>query len=176
LNAERATHESWSNLKPMPAQHAQLSLQRAFTEHEYAQIRLGFIPEHMEDKWFIFTEDDTLYIHRSWTGHCIYQLTLSQEGTNYVVSEALVNRDESQYSGSDDLYDEKLLIFLIDYLLLNKSGPLPMPGNVLAGIATELHHSHVLGAGQRAEAGPIHVTIRGTLGWIWRWLVWLVKR
>ena len=176
LQAERATRQSWPNLKPLLAQRAQLSLHRAFTEQEYERIRLGFIPERMEDKWFMFTEDDTLYIHRSWTGHCIYQLKLTQEDTNYVVSEALVNRDESQYAGGDDSYDEKLLMFLIDYLLLGKSGPLPMPANLPAGIATELHHHHVLGAGQRADVGTIHLTIRGTLGWLWRWLTWLVKR
>lgn len=26
----------------------------------------------MEDKWFWYMEGDTLYIHRSWTGFCIY--------------------------------------------------------------------------------------------------------
>ena len=155
---------------------AQLSLHRAFTEQEYERIRLDFIPESMEDKWFMFTEDDTLYIHRSWTGHCIYQLTLIQKDTNYVVSEALVNRDKSQYAGGDDHYDEKLLMFLVDHLLLIKSGPMPLPANLLAGIATELHHHHILGAGQRSDVGPIHLTIRGTLGWLCRWLIWLVKR
>ncbi len=176
LQPERATRQSWRNIKPLPAQRSQLSLPRAFTEQEYERILLGFIPERMEDKWFIFTEEDTLYIHRSWTGYCIYQLTLTREGTNYVVREALVNRDEGQYAGGYDSHDEKLLMFLIDFLLLGKIGPLPMPSNVLAGIATELHHHHILGAGQKAEAGPIHLTIRGTLGWLGRWLIWLVKR
>ena len=176
LKAERARRQSWPNLKPLPAQHSQLSLQRVFTEQEYGQIRLGFIPESMEDKWFMFTEDDTLYIHRSWTGICIYQLALMKEGTNYLVCQALVNRDESQYSGGDDSYDEKLLMFLIDHLLLKQSSQLPIPASVPAGIATELHYHHVVGAGQRAERGPIHLTIRGTLGWLWRWLIWLIKR
>jgi hypothetical protein len=178
LKAERATRQSWHNLKPLPAQRSQLSLQRAFTEQEYERIHVGFIPERMEDKWFIFTEDDTLYIHRSWTGYCIYQLTLIKQDTSYILSEALVNRDESQYSGGDDPYDAKLLMFLIDHLLLNKSGPLPLPANLHAGIVTELHHHHLLGAGQRAEAeaGPIRLTIRGMPGWLWRWLIWLIKR
>jgi hypothetical protein len=175
LNAERATRQSWTN-KPLPAKHSRLSLQRTFTEQEYERISLGFIPERMEDKWFMFTEEDTLYVHRSWTGNCIYQLALIKEGANYVISEAFVNRDESQYSGSDDLYDEKLLIFLIDHLLLQQKYPLPLPVSVPAGIATELHHHHVIGAGQRAETGPIHLTIRGMLGWLWRWLLWLIKR
>ena len=177
LQPERATRQSWPNLKPLPAQRAQLSIQRAFTKQEYERIRLGFIPERMEDKWLMFTEEDTLYIHRSWTGYCIYRLRLIKEATNYVVGEAFANRDESQYSGGDDSYDEKMAVFLIDHLLLNKRYPMPMPGNVLAGIATELHYSHVLGAGQRAEeSGPINLTIRGTLGWLWRWLGWLIKK
>ena len=176
LLAERATRQSWPNITPLPAQRWQLSLQRAFTEQEYERIRLGFIPEAMEDKWFIFTEEDTLYVHRSWTGHCIYQLTLIKEDTDYLVGAALVNRDESQYSGGDDSYDEKLLMFLIDHLLLNKSSPLPLPTNLSAGIATELQHHHILGAGQRAERGPIHLTIRGMLSWLGRWLIWLIKR
>jgi hypothetical protein len=176
LQRERATRQSWPSLKPLPAKRSRLSLQRAYTEQEYERIRLGFIPERMEDKWFIFAEHNTLYIHRSWTGYCIYQLTLIKEDTKYAVSEAFANRDETQYSGGENPYDEKLVMFLIDHLLLGKRSRLPMPFNVPAGIATELHHSHVLGAGQRAEAEPINLTIRGTLAWLWRWLLWLIKR
>ena len=35
------------------------------------QIRAGHIPEMMEDKWFIYWQDDRLFFHRSWTGYCI---------------------------------------------------------------------------------------------------------
>jgi hypothetical protein len=176
VQPESATRQSWPNIEPLPAQRAQLSIQRAFTEQEYERVLLGFVPEHMEDKWFMFVEEGTLYVHRSWTGHCIYQAKLSKQGSGYVVTEAFANRDESQYSGSNDSYDEKMLVFLIDHLLLNKKYPMPMPGNVHAGIATELHYSHVLGAGQRADPEPIHLTIRGVLGWLGRWLIWLIKR
>jgi hypothetical protein len=176
LQPERATRQSWPNITPLPAERSQLSLQRVFTEQEYERIRLGFIPEVMEDKWFMFTAADTLYVHRSWTGQCIYQVTFTKEGISYAISEAFANRDENQYSGSDDIYDGKLLIFLIDHLLLKESYPLPVPANLPAGIATELYHHQILGAGQRAEAVPIHLTMRGMLGWLWRWLTWLIKR
>lgn len=176
MQPERATRQSWPDAKPLPAQRAQLALQRAFTEQEYEQIRLGFIPEQMEDKWFMFVEDDTLYIHRSWTGFCIYQLALVKENSNYVVGEAFANRDPSQYSSAGDLYDEKMALFLIDFLLLQERKMMPLPANLPAGIATELHFHHVLGAGQRAEAQPIQLTMRGMLGWLGRWLIWLIKR
>ena len=176
LQPERATRHSWTDIKPLPAQRARLSLQRTFSAQEYDRICLGFIPERMEDKWFMFVEDDTLYIHRSWTGFCIYQLALIKEGTNYVAGEAFANRDVSQYSGTSDLYDEKMSLFLVDFLLLQERKMMPMPGNVPAGIATELHFHHVLGAGQHAEAKPIELTMRSTLGWLGRWLLWLIKR
>lgn len=176
IPAEKATRQSWTNLKPLPAQRSTLSVKRSFTRQEYERICLGFIPERMEDRWFIFVERDTLYVHRSWTGNCIYRLALIEDGTRYVAGEAIVNRDESQYAGGDDAYDEKLLMFLIDHLLLGERGPLPMPMAVPAGIATELHYHHVLGAGQRAEQAPVQVTVHGALGWLWRWLIWVVKR
>lgn len=42
------------------------------TTKEYARLSLGLIPEEMEDKWFIYLEDNKLYCHRSWTGLCAY--------------------------------------------------------------------------------------------------------
>lgn len=171
-----ATRQSWTHLQPLPAIRAALSLQREFSEQEFEQIRLGLVPERMEDRWFMFVEADTLYVHRSWTGHCIYQLRFIKEGTKYVAGEAFANRDKSQYSGSDDRYDEKLLLYLIDYLLLKKRSPSPMGMSVPAGVATELHYHHIIGAGSKAEAGPIHVTLGGALKWLGRWLLWLVRR
>jgi hypothetical protein len=173
---QRATRQSWPDIKPLPAQRAPLALQRTFTEQEYDQICLGFIPERMEDKWFIFVEDDTLYMHRSWTGFCIYQLALIKEGAQYIAGEVFANRDAGQYTGPGDVYDAKMVLYLIDFLLLQQRKMQPMPAGVPAGIAMELHHHHVIGAGQHAEAQPIQLTMRGMLGWLGRWLIWLVKR
>ena len=75
---EVATRQSWSNI-PLPEQRASLSFEREFTQEEYELIRHGLIPEAMEDKWFIFLEDDVLYFYRSWTGNCIYQLSLRRK-------------------------------------------------------------------------------------------------
>jgi hypothetical protein len=176
LQPERATRQSWPHPQPLPAQRSQLSLQRAFTEQEYERICLGFIPERMEDKWFMFVEDDTLYIHRSWTGFCIYQVRFIKADTHYIIEDVFANRDADQYDGPGDGYDTKMALYLIDFLLLNERMPLPMPANVPAGIETELYHHHVIGAGQRAEAQPIQLTMRGMLVWLGRWFIWLIKR
>ena len=171
-----ATRQSWSNLKPLPAQYALLVLTREFTEQEYMRICRGFIPRGMEDKWFVYSEEDTLYIHRSWTGYCIYQLGFIQQDTGYVIGEAFVNRDPSQCSEVDDGYDEKLLLFLIENLLLGGQAPFPLAPHVPAGIATDLHLLHVVGAGHREEEEPKEMSLLEIVTGLWRWILWLVKR
>jgi hypothetical protein len=165
--ANPATRQSWANA-PMPEKRSRLVLRREFTGGEYGAIRHGLIPEQMEDKWFIFLEGDTLYFHRSWTGHCIYQLTLTREGAKYAVSDALVNRDAAQYAGADDAYDERLLTYLIDNLLLGGRAVLPTPKGIAAGIQTDLHHHHVAGAQRKGAEAPGEKRKRG---WLWRWLM-----
>lgn len=38
----------------------------------YTQLSMGLIPGAMEDKWFLYLEDNKLYCHQSWTGYCAY--------------------------------------------------------------------------------------------------------
>ena len=42
------------------------------TAKEYRRLSLGLIPVEMEDKWFLYHQDDQLFCHRSWTGQCDY--------------------------------------------------------------------------------------------------------
>jgi len=45
-----ATRQSWPNVRPLPAEHAPLVVEREFTQQEYARIACGVVPEQMEDK------------------------------------------------------------------------------------------------------------------------------
>jgi hypothetical protein len=109
-----------------------------------------------------------LLSNRSWTGHCIFQLTLTRAGEKYAVSDALVNRDAGRYGVTDDVYDERLLTYLIDGLLLGRRSRLPTPEGIAAGIQTDLYHHHVAGAGRR---GPDTTGEKRKGGWLWRWLM-----
>ena len=167
-----ATRESWTFVKPLPQQRAALSFERAFTEEEYELIRQGVIPEEMENKWFIFVEEDVLYVHRSWTGFCMYQVRLKKEGAEYRVVEAFANRDSNQYSATDDHYDVKLLNFLIDHFLLGRSSTFPVPPGVATGIATRLYQHHVAGLRPRTREEK---TPRSAARWFCAWLKWLIR-
>lgn len=138
-------------------------------------IARGLIPDRMEDKWFVYHENATVFFHRSWTGYCIFQVGLVRQNDTYVVSDVLVNRDETQYSGSNAAYDQQLLLFLINHLLLGQRQPLPVPAGVPTDIATALYHHHVAGAGHK-KPHVATVTLGGMARWLRDWVWWLIKR
>ena len=122
---ETANRESFQEVSSLPAAHKALEWKREFTGAEYDRIARGLIPRGMDDRWFIFLEDEQLYIHRSWTGFLIYQVRFERDGEKYVVAQVLVNRDPTQYRATDDEYDVRFLSFLIDTLLLGKPAAYP---------------------------------------------------
>ena len=138
-----ADRNSWE-IKPLPPQRAKLGVKRSFTEDEYNNLAKGLVPEVMEDKWFIFMENETLYFHRSWTGVCVYQVHLDDQRR---VVEAWANRDPQQYGISDDEYDGKLLCFLIDNLLLGRHTPFPLPEDLPDNLPEGLYQHSVAGTG-----------------------------
>jgi hypothetical protein len=149
-----ATRQSWRDIQPLPAKRAPLSLQRELTEQECEQLSYGLIPDAMEDKWFIFLEGDTLYFHRSWTGICIYQLSLKRDGDLYQVVDAFVNRVPDQYTETNDRYDERLLLFLIDNLLLGMNTPFPNPVDLPRDIMAGVVQHNFSGTGYKEEEAP----------------------
>ncbi len=100
---EKANKDSWK-IQPMPEEVAEISYSAEFSTSEFEKISLGLVPEDMEDKWFMFLEGNTLYIQRSWTGHCIYQVEFDRDVERYWISRTLVNRNQEQYGQTDDEY------------------------------------------------------------------------
>ncbi|WP_182870878.1 hypothetical protein [Stieleria mannarensis] len=116
----RFANKSTWKCKPMPRRRQQLDYHRHFSDAEMSRIRQGFIPQMMEDKWFAYFEDCWLYQHRSWTGHCIYQVRFTAQPEDWTVAEAWVNRDESEYQCSDDAEDLKSLDQLLSSLIASE--------------------------------------------------------
>lgn len=123
----RATSKSWKT-QPLPAKRARLKLERLFSAAEREALRAGFIPEAMEDKWFIYESRGWLSFHRSWTGVCVYRIRLRETPTGAEIAEAWVNRKTDEYSCVDDAYDAGLVSWLIDVLLLKRPARFPDTG------------------------------------------------
>jgi hypothetical protein len=138
-----ANRSSWKTL-PLPAQRAKLDIERVFTEQDYLRLKNGLIPRAMEDKWFIFMENDVLSFHRSWTGTCIYEVHFDKQRA---ITDVWVNRDGEQYKEADNEYDKRLLNFLIDNLLLGKSTLFPMLSNLPSDLPKGMFQHSVSGTG-----------------------------
>ncbi|MGD0222512.1 MAG: hypothetical protein ABSF71_09245 [Terriglobia bacterium] len=104
---------SWKT-KPLSVLVARLPFQKTYSAAEFAVIARGNIPESMDDRWFAYMQEGVLYIHRSWTGIGIYQVSFQEEGGCYVVKEALAERGSAEYDSADAEYDAAIVSFLID--------------------------------------------------------------
>jgi len=51
------------------------------------RIRRGYIPSIMEEKWFIFMEEDRLFAHRSWTGLGVYEAIFARIDGGYAFNQ-----------------------------------------------------------------------------------------
>ena len=110
-NKTVAAHRNDWKTEPMPKQHDRFVLTRSFSDEEMDALRLGNVPQAMEDKWFWYMEGSALFAHRSWTGYCIYRIDF-QEDHRHVVT---VNRDPKQYSCTSTEEDRKTLNKLLDW-------------------------------------------------------------
>ena len=88
-------------------------------------MQSGLVPGQMEDKWFIYRQDNALYFHRSWTGFCVYVVRFESDGNSYRMFEADLNRDPDQYGETRDDHDAALISYLIDVLLLDREADFP---------------------------------------------------
>ena len=125
-----ARRDSRPSVAAMPESKTRLDYQRTFTPAEYDKLRRGLVPRNMDQRWFIFMEDDWLFIHRDSSGFCIYQARVDRINDEYSVAEAYANRDPHQYKGVNDEYDKQMLGWIIECLLLgNKQSPPPRPSS-----------------------------------------------
>ena len=105
-----ARREDWKT-EPMPEQHAVFELHRSFSDEEMEALRMGNVPQSMEDKWFWYMEGSTLWAHRSWSGFCIYRIDFKEDGHHVVT----VNRDPEQYACTEIEEDVESLNGLLDW-------------------------------------------------------------
>lgn len=131
----------------MPDKTSRLPYERVFSLEEYEQISFGLIPREMEDKWFIFLEGDWLYLHRSWTGTCVYKVQLQQKEGKYIATDALVNRNPEQYRETDINYNAAIFNFLVENLLLGKRVPYPVPSDLPKDTPKGVYQHHISGSG-----------------------------
>lgn len=107
-----ANRSSWKVL-PMPAAREEIDLRLQFDDAQFAVLRRGLIPRDMDDRWFMFVEDDWLFIHRSWTGACIFAAQFRAQDGGVEVTNAWASRNADQYRSPGREHDTRLMRELI---------------------------------------------------------------
>lgn len=106
----------------MPKEHIEVAIEAEYSPEQFSKIALGYVPEAMEEKWFFFLENMTLYIHRSWTGYCMFEVDFVEREGNYHTVRARINRNKKQYTDDNNSIDCEISFLrnLIDNWLVNR--------------------------------------------------------
>lgn len=96
-------------LKPLPAQTSTLPLNLVFDAQQSALLRMGYVPCTMEEKWFHYFADNVMYLHRSWTGICVFKVYFEPHGDGLKTTHVEASRDPEQLGNSDDEHDIELV-------------------------------------------------------------------
>ncbi len=100
------------------------------SREDMQEIAKGYRPMDMNDKWVAFMENDRLFLHRSWTGHGIYEVRFAAKGfswtneTGFMPTSARVESDPRRYN--PDKFDPFRERALLRDLIVHVSGE-PMP-------------------------------------------------
>jgi ADP-ribosyl-[dinitrogen reductase] hydrolase len=108
---ETATKETWNNIPIVNPKRIDIDL--FFTDKQFSKLKNGLIPHQMEDKWFIYCENEWLYCHRSWTGNGIYKAKLNKVIDGYTIKEFWAERNQEHYQNEDDNTDINTFSFLM---------------------------------------------------------------
>ncbi|MEV0177203.1 hypothetical protein AB0I00_39625 [Streptomyces sp. NPDC050803] len=75
----------------------------------------------MDEKWNAFVEGDVLFLHRSWTGRGVYEVTFApvSDGGRKIAS-TVVEGDETCYRNMGDEYDCLMMELVISAIILGE--------------------------------------------------------
>lgn len=129
------TRESFRDLHPivLPEPLPQLP-DRVWTADEWERIRQGNRAQTMDEKWDVFAEGDVVFMHRSWTGRGIYEVSFSPVADDgRKMTSAVVETDPERYRRTGDDFDRLMLELIISGIVLGE------PAEELRAAFSNLH-------------------------------------
>ncbi|MGW1762230.1 hypothetical protein [Streptomyces mirabilis] len=116
------TRESFRRLHPIstPRPVSQLP-DRVWTDEDWDRIQRGYRARDMDEKWYVFVEGDVLFMHRSWTGHGVYEVSFAPAaGRGRRIASAVVEADGERYRSMGDEYDCLMMELIISAIVLGE--------------------------------------------------------
>lgn len=94
-----ATSGSWHN-EPMK-EYITIPQNFFLTQKQLNEVRLGHIPDAMEDHWFMFADENTINYVRSWSGITIFKAEYKPYEDGYLITELNINGSKNEYQKTD---------------------------------------------------------------------------
>ena len=94
--------------------------ERVWSLEEWERIGLGYRSRDMDEKWNIFVEGAELFMHRSWTGLGIYQISFTAADGGFSIAEGVVESDRDRYRARSDEFECVMVELLIRSILLGE--------------------------------------------------------
>lgn len=88
-----------------------------FSEAEFKQLKQGFTPQNMDDRWLVRFESDSLRCYRSWSGHEIFRARLEPVKEGYEIAWLHVLADKSVYNSHGEAQDIENFKCFIKFIL-----------------------------------------------------------
>ena len=105
----------------MPQLKIDVDLDRAFSKEDFNKIMTGIKSFDMNQRWNILFEDGLLYLHRSWTGHCIFigRFESRADGSTNL-KKLTINGDIEQYNSTNINNDIDIVFSIIKSHLIDR--------------------------------------------------------
>ena len=94
--------DCWGHLSPIREPVAIPPPNMLISREDMQAIAKGYSPMGMDDRWLAFMEDDRLFLHRSWTGHGIYEVTFAAKEAGFVATSARIESHPDRQRGDFD--------------------------------------------------------------------------
>ena len=84
-----------------------------WTAGQWQRVRHGVRSASMDEEWDVLLEGDRLFLHRSWTGTCIFEVTVESTANGARPVRAVVESDPERYRRTGDEAEGALLDVLL---------------------------------------------------------------
>lgn len=94
---------------------------RVWSDEDWEHIEAGYRARDMDEKWNVFTEQDVVFLHRSWTGHGIYEASFAPaHGGGRRIAQAVIESDPRRYRATDQQYECVMLELVLSAIVLGE--------------------------------------------------------
>ena len=94
---------------------------RVWRDGEWERIKLGYQARGMDEKWNVFVEGRTAFLHRSWTGHGIFEASFAAvDDGGWRICAAVVESDPVRHKRRSDRRDRVMLELVLSAIVLGE--------------------------------------------------------